>query len=146
MTLVKDDATAKLDAVGRAGMEAIGLFEDLAGRLEDPALRESVASHAAAQRRLLERMAGLRRSRGEMPQAADPERPHLEAAGAFARAALLGGDASEHYVESLLDAATKVGDAVDAALALELPTEIRGLLESFKRDNDQFRHTLRGRG
>src|SRR5690606_24181770 len=68
MTLIKDEATAKLDAVGRAGMEAIGLFEDLAERLEEPALRETVASHAAAQRYLLERTADVRRARGELPQ------------------------------------------------------------------------------
>ena len=146
MTLIKDEVTAKLDAVGRTGIEAIGLFEDLAGRLEDSALEEAVAAHAAAQRRLLERAADLRRARGEMPQAADPERSRLEAAGAFVRAALLPGAAPEHYVESLLDAAAKVGDAVAAALALELPPEIRALLESFERDNDAFRRTLGSRG
>ncbi len=146
MTLIKDEATAKLDAVGRAGMEAIGLFEDLAERLEEPALRETVASHAAAQRYLLERTADVRRARGELPQASDPERPHLEAAGAVVRAALLRGDANEHYVESLLDAAARVGEAVEAALdSRELPAEIRALLEAFKRDHDAFRHTLRSR-
>lgn len=145
MTLLKDEMTARLDAVGCIGMETIGLLEHFEDRLDDPALRRLVASHAAAQRRLLERTADLRRERGDLPQTADPERTHLDTAGAVVRAALLPGNASEHYVESLLDAADRVEEAIDDALSLEPPPEIRALLESFKRDNEDFRRVLRSR-
>lgn len=146
MSLLKDETTVRLDDVNRAGMEALELFEDLGEGIEDAALRTVVSAHAEAQRRLLERITALRRARGEMPQAADPERSHLEAAGAQLRAALLPGETSDRYVGSLLDAASHVEAAVDAALTLELDRELRTLLEACRSDNHRFRAALRTGG
>lgn len=145
MTLIKDEATTRLDAVNRAGLEAIGLFDDLESRLGDEELRELVETHASAQRRLLERAANLRRGRGEMPQPGDPERSHLEAVGAFVRAAFSPDDGTQPYVDSLLEAVDHVEQTVDDALAVELPAEIRDLLVSFKQDSEQFRRELEAR-
>lgn len=145
MTLVKDEATARLDDLYRSGMEAVGLFEDLDERIEDVDLKSLVAAHAAAQRRLLERTADLRRGRGEMPHAADPERSHLEAAGAFVRAMILPGQTSQHYIDSLLETAETVETHLDEALALQLDAEMRRLLESFRDDNASFQAELRRR-
>ena len=145
MSLVKDPATVRLDDLHREGMEAIGVFEDLAERIDDAGLEGLVAAHGAAQRNLLERIADLRRARGEMPHAGDPERSHLEAAGAFVRAVLLPGQTSDHYVESLLEAAGRIEEHLGAALALDLAPEVRDLLESFRRDNTDFRQALRQR-
>lgn len=145
MSFVKDEATSRLDDLYREGMEAVGVFEDLEERIEDVDLKGLVSAHAAAQRRLLERSADLRRARGEMPHAGDPERSHLEAAGAFVRAVLLPGETGGHYVESLLDTAAKVEKLLDDALALDLDGEMRRALESFREDNAAFLSELRKR-
>ena len=145
MTLIKDEATARLDDLHREGMEAIGVFEDIEEQIDDPDLKGLVAAHASAQRRLLQQAADLRRERGEMPHAADPERSHLEAAGAFVRAVLLPGETSGHYVESLLEAAGKVETHLDGALALDLDSKLRALLESFRDDHAAFQTELRKR-
>ena len=145
MSLVKGEITARLDDLHREGMEAIGILEDLEERIDDADLKGLVAAHASAQRTLLERTADLRRKRGEMPHAADPERSHIEAAGAFVRAVLLPGQTSSHYVESLLDTASKVERHLDAALALDLESDMRSLLERFRNDNAAFQAALRKR-
>lgn len=145
MTLLKDEATVRLDDFYRSGMEAVGLFEDIETQIQDERLRSLVAEHAAAQRRVLEDTAELRRARGAMPHAADPERSHLEAAGAFVRAALSAEDDSAAYVDSLLTAADDVHRHTQHALELELAPDLRRLLESFRADNDAFRHALRAR-
>jgi|GEM_PF-2654004 hypothetical protein len=145
MSFVKDETTVRLDALHREGMEAIGTFEDLEERIDDVDLRGLVAAHAAAQRTLLERTADLRRAAGEMPHAGDPERSHLEAAGAFVRAVLLPGETSSHYVESLIDTALRVEKLLDDALALDLAAELRRALESFRADNSVFLSELHKR-
>jgi hypothetical protein len=145
MTLIKDETTARLDDLYRTGMEAIGLFEDLEERIPDADLRARVTAHTEAQRRLLDRSAELRRARGELPHAADPERSHLEAAGTFVRAMFLPGESSEAYIDSMLEAVAEVERCLDEALKLQLAPELRHLLESFKRDSDAFRHELRAR-
>jgi len=143
VSVVKDAATARLDDLHREGMEVIGVLEDLEARIDDVDLKGLVAAHAAAQRTLLERIADLRRARGEMPHAADPERSHLEAAGAFVRAVLLPGHTSAHYNDSLLQAAGRIEARLDAALALDPDPRMRGLLESFRNDNAAFQRALR---
>jgi len=145
VSLVKDEVTVRLDDLHREGMEAIGILDDLEERIDDADLKGLVAAHASAQRVLLERAADLRRMRGEMPHAADPERSHLEAAGAFVRAVMLPGQTSSHYIESLLDVAGKVETHPDAALELDLDAELRLLLESFRKDNAAFQEALRKR-
>ncbi len=135
MSLVKDDVTAHLDDLYRKGMEAIGVYDDITRRIDDPDLGDLVAAHAAAQRELLERAAALRRARGEMPHAADPERSHLEAAGAVVRAVLLPGRNATHYVETLLETVRKVEGYLDAALALDLDADLRRVLEALRADN-----------
>ncbi|HEX6992761.1 MAG TPA: hypothetical protein VF339_01305 [Gammaproteobacteria bacterium] len=145
MSFVKDEATARLDDLYREGMEAVGVFDDLAQSIDDADLENLVASHASAQRTLLERAAALRRARGEMPHAADPERSHLEAAGAFVRAVLLPGQTAAHYVETLLEAVRKVDRHLDAALALDLDAKLRRVLEALRDDNAAFDEALRKR-
>lgn len=145
MTLVKDETTARLDDLHREGMEAIGILEDIEEQIDDLDLKGVIAAHASTQRRLLQQTADLRRERGELPHAADPERSHLEAAGAFVRAMLLPGETSSHYVESLLEASDKVGDRLRDALALDLDAKVRTLLESFRNDHAAFQAELRKR-
>jgi len=142
VSLVKDDETACLDDLHREGMEAIGVFDDLGQRIDDADLETLVVAHAATQRQLLERVADLRRARGEMPHAADPERSRLEAAGAVVRAVLLPGQTATHYVETLLEAVRKVELHVDAALALELDPELRSVLEALRADAAAFGEAL----
>lgn len=143
MSIMKDETTARLDDLHRDGMEALGVFDDLARRIDDDDLRDLVAAHADAQRELLERIATVRRARGEMPHAGDPERSHLEAAGAVVRAALLPGRNTTHYVETLLEAARNVERHVDAALSLDLDAQLRRVLEAFRADNVAFDDALR---
>lgn len=145
MSFVKDEITAVLDDLHREGMEAVGIYEDLQEHVEDSALRNLLAAHAAAQQALLQQAADWRRARGEMPHASDPERSHLEAAGAFVRAIFLPGRATDHYVESILAPAGRVERLIDDALALDLAVELRTLLESFRSDNAGFQAELRKR-
>ncbi|HEX7081238.1 MAG TPA: hypothetical protein VF329_09505 [Gammaproteobacteria bacterium] len=145
MTLLKDETTARLDEVQKAGTESLGLYEDLAERIDDRALAALVRARLEEQKRLLERLAELRRERGDLPQAGDPERSHLEAAGAVVRAILLPGATTAHYVESLLGAAVETGRALDAAASLALDPETRRLLDALAASNGAFIEALRER-
>ena len=145
MSLLKDEVTARLDDLQRAGMEALDLYQDIENRTDDETLRELLAPHIDAQRSMLERAADVRRELGQLPQVADPERAHLEAAGAFVRAMVLPGASTTHYVESLLDAAETVDRCLADALGLELDGRLRRALESFARENDAFRRALHAR-
>lgn len=145
MTLLKDDRTLRLDDLDIAASEAEALYEDLERRIDDDALRALVAEHAAAQREALGRVDEIRRARGDLPQAGDPERSHLGAAGAALRALVLPGDPAAHYVESLLDAAAKVSAALDDALAIDLDPDLRRLLTDLKDRNAAFETALRAR-
>lgn len=143
MSLFKDDATMRLDDVNLAAAEAAGLYADLLERIEDTELHRLVSNHLATQDRLVEQIADLRRNRGELPQAADPERSHLEAAGAYLRAIVLPGETIGHYVESMLDAAAAVATQIDNALSLDLDGELPGLLKEFSRVNAAYETELR---
>ncbi len=145
MSFVKDETTARLDDLHREGMEAVGLYEDLQEHIEDSDLSNLLAAHAGAQQKLLQQAADWRRARGEMPHASDPERSHLEAAGAFVRAIFLPGRTSDHYVESILEPAGRVERLLDDVLALELAAELRAVLEAFRTDNAEFQAELRRR-
>ena len=145
MSLLKDDATTRLDDLNLAGAEALGLYEDIGGRIDDASLSGLLAAQISTQRALLERIADLRRARGELPHAADPERSHLEAAEAFVRAIVLPGETETHYVESLLGAAATVGRNIDDALSLDLDGEMRALLEELGNGNAAFEAQLRSR-
>lgn len=145
MSLLKDEKTTRLDDLHRAGAEALGLYQDLEARVEDETLRAVLVPHIDAQRGLLERVAELRRETGQLPQAADPEVSHLEAAGALVRAAVLPGGTETHYVESILDAAADVDRHLGEALSLDLDGALRRLLESFQTENQAFERALRDR-
>ena len=145
MSLLKDEATTRLDDLNLAAAEALGLYEDIGGRIDDKSLSGILTAQISAQRTLLERIADLRRARGELPHAADPERSHLEAAEAFVRANLLPGESSTHYVESVLDAASTVQRYVDGALSLCPDDEMRALLEELGNTNAAFEAALRSR-
>jgi hypothetical protein len=143
MNLLKDDRTLKLDDVGLAAIEALGLYRDLEERIEHSNLRTLLQTHTAAHAQLLERLEDARRQRGEMPQGGDPERSHLEAAGAYLRAMVLPGETDAHFVESMLDAADNVEEQIDAALTLELDTEIERPLLELRAANTDFQTRLR---
>lgn len=145
MTLIKSEKTRRLDDLNLAGMEAMGLYEDILGHTDDDSLSRMLEAHIGSQRTLLERIVDLRRQRGELPQAADPERSHLEAAEAFIRAAVLPGETSEHYVESLLEAAGEVETHITSALALDLDAPMRALLEALRETNAAFETALQSR-
>lgn len=143
MNLLKDDRTLKLDDVGIASAEALGLYRDLEERIEHPNLRTLLQTHTAAHARLLERLEDARRRRGEMPQGSDPERSHLDAAGAYLRAIVLPGETDVHFIESMLEAAENVGERIAAALALDLDTELAERLQALSDANASFVAHLR---
>jgi hypothetical protein len=138
MNLIKDDRTLRLDNFELSATEALGLCNDLEEHIDDPALRALLAKHVAAQTELLRQVEHVRRARGELPQAGDPERAHLGAAGAYLRAVVLPGDATTHYAESLHAAAAKVSTALEEALAIEHDTTLARLLSEFQGANEDF--------
>lgn len=142
MNLLKDDVTMHLDDLSRAAAEASGLYADLLERIEDSKLHRLVSNHVAAQTELMERIADLRRERGELPQAGDPERSHLEAAGAYLRAIVLPGETTAHYIETMLEAARNVAVKVDDALALGMDGELQSHLKELERINTEYETAL----
>jgi hypothetical protein len=143
MNLFKDERTLRLDDFDLAATEALELGRDLAERIEDAALQALVADHVASQSALLRQIDDVRRAQGDLPQAGDPERAHLGAAGAHLRAIMLPGDTTVHYVETLQNAAAKVSTELDGALATELSASLECLFAEFKQAHDAFESALR---
>lgn len=144
MSLLKDPVTLRLDAVAATATETLGLYRDLEAVIDDQGLEALLAEQGSKQAELLQRVDELRRGRGDLPQAGDPERSHLEAAGAYLRAKLLPGETTAHYAESLLHAAAEVSARLDEALHLDLDPALRGLLEELSDTNRELERALRG--
>jgi hypothetical protein len=145
MSLLKDERTLRLDDLDIAVSEADVLYRDLDDHIDDPALHALILRHADAQADTMAHFDELRRSLGDLPQAGDPERSHLGAAGAYLRAMVLPGDTTTHYIESLLEATSKVNLHVERALDLELDPALNQLLQDVKAANEAFATALRAR-
>lgn len=146
MALIKDDRTRRLDDFELAASDALGLYADLVERIEERRLSAMLAEVTAGQSRLLKQVFDVRRELGELPQAGDPERSHLGAAGAQLRALVLPGSPTSHYVETLLEAAAGVSAALDGARTLDLDARLEALLDEFRKTNEAFEARLRRLG
>lgn len=142
MNLIKDDRTLRLDDFELAANEALGLYAGLLESVEEPDLQGLLTETVAGQSSLLEKILDTRRALGELPQAGDPERSHFDAFGARLRALVLPGDAAEHYVDSLIEAARNVAVELDQALALALDPKLERLLREFADANTRFETAL----
>ncbi|MBN1240199.1 MAG: hypothetical protein JXB36_16970, partial [Gammaproteobacteria bacterium] len=122
------------------------LYGDLQEQIEDARLNALLHEALSSQSKLLRDIVDARRALGDLPQAGDPERSHLGAAGAHLRAMVLPGSARSHYVETLLEAAAGVSAELDAALAIDLAPQLKRLLEAFRESNAAFVTALRNLG
>jgi hypothetical protein len=119
MSWFKDERARRLDQVTRQADETLTYYRDLVERLESKPLREELVGAIEQQEGLLRRLRQCRRAQGELPQAGDPERGHLQALLAEARSMLVADEHDPAIIDGLLETTAKLQAEVSDALKID---------------------------
>ncbi len=116
-------------------------YADAAEAITDSSAAEKYRNDSAACRALVDELAGLIRSSGELPPQPDPDREFLEQAITRLSAGVSPEDKTI-FAEALANREAAVVEAADSALAMTLPADIETLVRQIKNGAVERRQDL----
>jgi hypothetical protein len=126
---LKDDLTVALDEVDRVASRTITIYHDLIATAGDTPAAARLLAEARRREAALAGFNQARRVHGQIPEAEDPERGHLQAIWLKLRALVAAADPEESLEHSLAELDETLRQTVAAAAVLRPDTDIRQAME-----------------